>query len=216
MQNDKYKTLSKLEKSIETIITDTIYLNTPKLFAKSLEQAAQATMTVKNKSGHGSGFFVSEDGYIITNYHVITDTNKLEIITSEGVKYPAKVERFNKDYDLALLKIEKTGMLPFSLKNLTTYGMGKDVYIIGTPSAEDLSQTLTRGIVSSVRKSSNGSKLIQTDASINGGSSGGPMINKDGQLIGVANAKLVGTGIEGIAFGIPEKEIFRALVIVVR
>lgn len=216
MQKEKFKTLSMLEKSNHEVISDTLIINSPARYVKSIEEAAMATVTIKNSKGHGSGFFISEDGYLITNYHVITDTSKLEVIMSEGDRYPAKVIRYNKDNDLALLKVDKKGVLPFSMKDMPAYGMGKEIYIIGTPSAEDLSQTLTRGIISSVRKSANGSQLIQTDASISGGNSGGPMFNKDGQLIGIANAKLVGQGIEGIAFAIPAKEIFRALVLKVK
>jgi hypothetical protein len=216
MQKDKFKTLSMMEKTTREIITDSIIIQAPSQFVRSIEQAAQASVTIKTGKGHGSGFIISEDGYIITNYHVIADTTKLEAILSDGGKCPVQVIRYSKENDLALLKIKKTGLLPFSLKELPAYGMGKEIYIIGTPSAEDLSQTLTRGIISSVRKSANGSQLIQTDASISGGNSGGPMFNKDGQLIGVANAKLVGQGIEGIAFAIPAKDIVKSLVLVLK
>lgn len=82
---------------------------------------------------------------------------------------------------------------------------------MGTPTAEDLSQTISKGIISGIRKTDGDKKLIQTDASINAGNSGGAIIDKDGLVIGVVSSKLKGFGIEGVAFGIPSYEIFERL-----
>jgi S1-C subfamily serine protease len=213
MNSEKFRSIMRLPK---TSITDTLQsmeIINPKVSVASIEEAVKSCVTIKTKDGHGSGFFISENGYIVTNYHVITDTAKLEVIMNDGSKFPAKIVRFNKEADLALLKIEKNNIIPFKIPESEVSGIGKEIYVIGTPSAEDLSQTLTKGIISSVRKQSNGTKIIQTDASISRGNSGGPLIDKEGKLLGIVNAKLIGMGIEGISFAIPAGEIVKSLAI---
>lgn len=199
---------------VDTLVNIDIRASTN--YVSSIDQAVKSTVTIKCKDGHGSGFFISEDGYIITNYHVITDTTKLEIIMNDGTKYKPMVVRSNKNSDLALLKIEKNVIVPFKLTDNESYRMGQEIYAIGTPSAEDLSQTLTKGIISSIRKKPGAAKIIQTDAKVNGGNSGGPMINKDGNLIGVVNSKLIGIGVEGIGFAIPANQIQSSLSIKIK
>ena len=213
LNSTKFKSVMKMEK---VSIADTLKfleIKDSKTYVSSIEQAVQSSVTIKSAKGHGSGFFISENGYIVTNYHVIADTAKLEIILNDGSKFKPKLVRFNKESDLALLKIEKNNIIPFKLPDTESAAMGREIYVIGTPSATDLSQTLTKGIISSIRKQGNGSKIIQTDASISGGNSGGPLIDKEARLLGIVNAKLVGLGIEGISFAIPANEIPKELVI---
>jgi len=183
-------------------------------YVNSIEEAAEATVTIKTKDGHGSGIFISEDGYIVTNYHVVSKPEKLEIITSDGSKYLGKVIQTNKIADFALLKIEKRNIIPFNITDVPAITIGTDIYVIGTPSAEDLSQTLSRGIISSVRTHANGIKTIQFDASVNQGNSGGSLINKDGKLIGVVKSKMIGIGVEGISFALHADEIIKNLSLV--
>ena len=186
-------------------------ISQPLKFVANLQEAVSASVTIKTKSGHGSGFLISEDGYLITNYHVVADSTDLEIILNDGTKHKARLIQYNKDADLVLLKIEKNGFIPFSITESESINIGKDIYVIGTPTAQDLSQTLSKGIISSFRKQSNGSKIIQTDASINRGNSGGPMVDKNGKLLGVVNSKLIGFGVEGISFSLPANTIAAAL-----
>lgn len=186
-------------------------ISQPSKFVANLQESVDASTTIKTKSGHGSGFLISEDGYLITNYHVVADSTDLEIILNDGTKHKARLMQYNKDADLALLKIEKNGFIPFSITDSESINIGKDIYVIGTPKAQDLSQTISKGIISSYRKQSNGTKIIQTDASINRGNSGGPMVDKNGKLLGVVNAKLIGYGVEGISFAIPASTIAAAL-----
>ncbi|MEI6556028.1 MAG: S1C family serine protease [Paludibacter sp.] len=213
LNSTKFKSVMKMEKVSIIDTLKTLEIKTAKNYVSSIEQAVQSSVTIKTKDGHGSGFFVSDDGYVITNYHVISDSAKLEVIANDGTKYPAKIVRFNKEADVALIKIEKNNIIPFGLESLETVGIGKEIYVIGTPSAQDLSQTLTKGIISSVRKQANGTKVIQTDASMSPGNSGGPLINKEGKLLGIVNAKVVGMGVEGISFAIPVSEIAKSLAI---
>ena len=213
LNKEKFRTAMRLPKANKTDTLKLLEIQDAKAFVSTIEQAVQASVTIKSPKGHGSGFFISENGYIVTNYHVIADTAKLEIVLNDGSKCIPKIIRVNKESDLALLKVEKNNIVPFKIPLTETSAMGKEIYVIGTPSAEDLSQTLSKGIISSIRKQSNGSKLIQTDASISGGNSGGPLIDKEGKLIGIVNAKLVGMGIEGISFAIPANEIGKSLIV---
>ena len=216
LNSAKFKSVMKMEKASIIDTLQSIALKTTKNYVSSIEQAVQSSVTIRTPKGHGSGFFVSENGYIITNYHVITDTAKLEVILNDGSKLIPIIVRYNKEADLALLKIEKNNIVPFNISETSSAAMGKEIYVIGTPSAEDLSQTLTKGIISSIRKQANGSKIIQTDASISRGNSGGPLIDKEGKLLGIVNAKLIGIGIEGISFAMPANEIVKALAIEIK
>ncbi|MEM1326372.1 MAG: S1C family serine protease [Bacteroidota bacterium] len=182
-------------------------------YVSSLSEAVKSAVTIKTDKGHGSGFFVTADGYIVTNYHVVANQKDLQVIMNdESVYEEVEVVRFSKIYDLALLKVNANDVLPYQINTAEKVELASDVYAIGTPALEDLSQTISKGIVSGIRKTpANDSRLIQTDASINPGNSGGALVSKEGELIGVVSSKLRGYGVEGVAFGIPTSEIFRAL-----
>lgn len=188
-----------------------IKISAPKTYVSNLSQAVKSTVTIKSENNFGSGFIISNDGFIISNYHVVSDSNKIEVITNEGLIFEAEVVRVSKIYDLALIKIKADNLIPFNIIDKIEILMGTDVYAIGTPTAEDLSQTISKGIISGIRNIENNSKLIQTDASVNFGNSGGPLILKTGQVLGVVNSKITGLGIEGVAFGIPAYEILNKL-----
>lgn len=179
-------------------------------FVSNFSEAVKSSVTIKNAEGHGSGFVVSGEGHIITNYHVVSDDSKIKVVLNNGKEYDAEVIRVSKIYDLALLKIEERNLLPFRISNSKQLELASDVYALGTPTAEDLYQTISRGIISGIRNMGD-TELIQTDASINSGNSGGAMVDKNGNVIGVVSAKLKGFGIEGVAFGIPAYEIARKL-----
>ena len=181
-------------------------------YVNSLEGAIESTVTIKVDKGHGSGCVISNDGYIITNFHVVSGNNeKIEIITKNGDKLSAKLIRKNESLDLALLKVEGSFSYIYRLPRVKMYSVGQDVYAIGTPSNIDLGQTLSKGIVSGLRKTKEGNNYIQTDASINPGNSGGSLVSKNGDLLGVVNAKVFGFGVEGLAFAIPAEDIMEYL-----
>jgi S1-C subfamily serine protease len=177
----------------------------------NLNEAVGSSVTVKRQEGHGSGFIISEEGHIITNYHVVVGAEELTIIMNDGSKYPAEILRVSKVSDLALVKIEQNGLLPFSIGNQETYDIGSDVFAVGTPNTEDLSQTVSKGIISGIRKTELGSVVIQTDASVNSGNSGGALITPEGTVLGIVTAKLSGFGVEGVSFSIPSTEISERL-----
>lgn len=179
---------------------------------KSLTQALESTVTITSKSGHGSGLAVSSDGYIVTNFHVVANSTEkeLKVIDNNGKEFTAKLIRQNELLDLALLKIDKSFASHFYLPVSKAYTVGEDIFVIGTPKSVELGQTLTKGIISAFREK-DGIKLIQLDASINGGNSGGPLTSKDGLLYAVVNAKMSGFGVEGLGFSIPAELIKEAL-----
>ncbi|MEL6628932.1 MAG: trypsin-like peptidase domain-containing protein [Bacteroidota bacterium] len=169
---------------------------------QDLSEARWATVTIDTEEGHGSGFFVSGDGFILTNLHVVANKEKVEVIDSDENRYDAELIRKDEEHDLALLRAETFPLFAFSLPQEKNYESGNSIFAIGTPSDLTLGQTLTAGIISGERQVGN-SSLIQIDASVNFGSSGGPIVSKTGELLGIINSKMVGMGVEGIAFGFP-------------
>ena len=177
---------------------------------KNLDQSMKASCTIKNDDGHGSGFFVGNDGYILTNYHVVADQDKITVIDDQRNEYNAEIKRFSKIRDLALLKINHQPEYSFSISGKENYKRGSEIYAVGTPTSIQLGQSLSKGIISGVRNE-DGVEYIQVDASVNPGNSGGPLINENAELIGVINAKVKGIGLEGLGFAIPQRFIKEAL-----
>ena len=170
----------------------------------------------------GSGFVISEDGYILTNYHVIEDAvnggYEVQVLTHDGSTYTAEVIGYESDNDVALLKIDATGLNAAVLGDSDAMKVGEQVYAVGNPTGE-LEYSMTEGIVSAkdrqitAANSSTGRtetvSVFQTTAAINGGNSGGPIYNSRGEVIGIVVAKKVSTEIEGLAFAIPINDAVR-------
>lgn len=169
----------------------------------------------------GSGIIISEDGYILTNNHVInssssnsnsyyqiTEANNLKVtLYNDDTKYDAKVIGSDSQTDLAVIKIEKTGLTAAELGDSDSVQVGEFAMAVGNPLG--LQSSISCGIISAknreVPDSSSNTiyRVIQTDAAINSGNSGGALVNADGKVIGINTLKLSGTGIEGIGFAIP-------------
>ncbi len=214
----KFVNSDKVQKSLtdksnfeDELSFDIITIKSKGNYVASLNQAIQSSVTVMNGDRWGSGFIISEDGYIITNHHVVAGQTELEVITNNGKSYKAELIRQSKIYDLALLKIKELGLLPFQIDSSTELEIGTEIFAIGTPTAEDLAQTVSKGIISGIRNLEGNQKLIQTDASINRGNSGGALVTNDGMVKAVVNSKISGLGIEGVAFGIPANQILQGL-----
>lgn len=167
-------------------------------------------------SGSGSGIVYSEDGYIITNYHVIesavtSSSSKIEVYLSSNTdkSYPATVVGYNVSYDLAVIKISASGLQAIELGTSSDLKVGQYVVAIGSPGGLEFMGSATFGIISGLNRvvsdGSNGKSvsLIQTDAAINPGNSGGALVNKEGKLIGVNSSKIAATEYEGMGFAIP-------------
>ena len=171
--------------------------------------------TVKNPVS-GSGFVISADGYILTNYHVIDGVSDITVSFSDGTSYDATLVGGEEENDIAVLKIDATGLRPVVLGNSDALQVGEPVYAIGNPLGE-LTFTFTGGFVSAKDRSitmSDGTimNMIQTDAAINSGNSGGPLFDQYGQVVGIVSAKYSGSSsseatIEGIGFAIPINDV---------
>ncbi len=177
---------------------------------KVINNAINSVVTIDNKDSHGSGCVISENGYIVTNYHVVRGLDKVLVKFKNGISLEGDVVRYNEEYDLALIKVKGSGFTPLPIYEGKDINIGSDIYAIGTPADKTLGQTVTKGIISGSRNILD-KDLIQTDVSISPGSSGGGLINKKGYLIGIVNAKLVGQSVEGIGFAIPSYLIFDKL-----
>ena len=158
--------------------------------------------------GVGTGFIVSADGYIATNYHVVSTADKITVTLFSGEKYTAELIGGNEPEDLAIIKINAGNLPVAELGDSDALVQGQTVVAIGTPAGIEFAWTATQGIVSSASRTVdvNGEKtmeVIQTDASINPGNSGGPLINMRGQVIGINSMKLASTLYEGMGFAIP-------------
>ena len=156
--------------------------------------------------GAGSGVIVSADGYVITNNHVISQANKVTVTLKDGTEYEAKFIGADAQADVAVLKIEAKGLTPVVFGDSDKLSLGDPAVVIGNPLGK-LGGTVTSGIISSLdRQLSIGGQnmtLLQTDASINRGNSGGGLFNQYGEIIGLVVAKSEGVGVEGIGFAIP-------------
>ena len=167
-----------------------------------LEQAIQGTVTIKSPLGFGSGFFLSREGLILSCYHNIKKSRPVKVFLNKGVSMEAEVVKVNPEYDLALLKLKEVESKALMIGQNSTEEIGREVFVIGTPANQALSQSVSKGIISGDRIIEE-KRYLQTDASVSPGNSGGPMINKDGEVIGIVNAKVVSFGTEGIGFAIP-------------
>ncbi|MGN8969942.1 S1C family serine protease [Intestinimonas sp. HCP28S3_D6] len=164
----------------------------------------------------GSGFVITSDGYILTNYHVIEDADSIQVAFVDGTTYDATLVGGESENDIAVLKIDATGLTPVIIGDSDNVKVGEQVVAIGNPLGE-LTFSMTSGIVSAKDRSitmENGNvmNMIQTDTAINNGNSGGPLFDMYGQVIGITSAKLSGSSssqatIEGLGFAIPINDI---------
>ena len=157
-------------------------------------------------SGAGSGVILTQDGYIVTNHHFIEDANTNTVRTRSVDEYNASLVGFDEQSDLAVLKIDATGLTPAVLGDSTTLEVGDLAIAIGNPLGE-LGGSVTSGIISALDREmtidGQTMTLLQTDAAVNPGNSGGGLFNANGDLIGIVNAKSSGENVEGIGFAIP-------------
>ncbi|MBD8048906.1 S1C family serine protease [Clostridium faecium] len=171
------------------------------------------TLQQEELEGIGSGFIFNDEGYILTNYHVIEGASDVKVIFYDGKEVNAKVINYQEDADLAVIKITEEVKLPGILEigDSDSLQVGEQVVAIGNPLGKEFSGSVTTGIVSALNREvqfDNGKKLklIQTDTAINPGNSGGPLLNSKGQVIGINTAKIGQQGVEGLGFSIPINE----------
>ena len=162
----------------------------------------------------GSGFVLTKDGFIVTNYHVVKDADTVKVTMYNGDEYDAKYVGGDEDYDIAVIKVEAADLQPVTLGDSDELNVGDHVLAIGNPLGE-LTFSMSGGMVSCVNRAINVDgtpfNMIQTDASINPGNSGGPMYNQYGEVVGIVSAKYSSTGnesVEGLGFAIPINDVF--------
>ena len=177
--------------------------------ATSTNIFGQQTQTASS----GSGFIITEDGYVVTNYHVVSGASSVEVTLYNGDTYDATVIGGDSDYDVAVLKIEATGLQPVTLGESADVNVGDTVLAIGNPLGE-LTFSMSQGIVSSCDRAINVDgtpfNMIQVDCSINPGNSGGPLVNLYGEVVGIVSAKYStysSTTVEGLGFAIPISDV---------
>lgn len=161
------------------------------------------------ESGSGSGVLISEDGYVVTNNHVIEGATEIYVITNKGDEYKATLKGSDPRTDLAVLKIE--GTFPYAtLGSSSDLEVGELAVAIGNPLGQEFAGTVTDGIISALNRSvtvdNKQLTLLQTNAAINPGNSGGPLVNEYGEVIGINTAKISSNQLEGLGFAIPIDE----------
>lgn len=222
------------EKKTETLVTtvpnqnggmDTVIITTNTSPAQVYQNNVDSVVLIKSQvpsSGYisggtstGSGFILTEDGYVVTNYHVVEGGSRLSVVLADGTEYEAKLVGYDNANDVALLKVEEKDLPAVVLGDSDQLTVGDQVVAIGNPLGE-LTSTLTVGYVSAKERHVNTSgfaiNMIQTDAAINSGNSGGPLFNMAGEVIGITTAKYSGSSssgatIEGIGFAIPINDV---------
>lgn len=189
--------------------------NAPSSFVNAAQQVIPSAVNITSnvsfgfRAGTGSGVIISEDGYIITNNHVVENSDDLEILLNDRRSYKAEIIGVDQSTDLAVVKIEAENLDPIQFGNSDVVQIGEWVLAVGNPFG--LNSTVTAGIVSSKARNLNILRgdfaiesFIQTDAVVNPGNSGGALVNTEGQLIGINTAILTNSGnYEGYSFAIP-------------
>ena len=210
---------------IDITRVDTSELMTPaEVYAQNVNSTVgiRTSITSTNFWGYqttsaasGSGFIISSDGYILTNFHVIESSSSVTVTTYDGTEYDAEIIGYDQSMDIAVLKIDAKELVPVVLGRSETLNVGDDVIAIGNPLGE-LTFSLTRGVVSALDRQVTLSgnvtmELIQTDCAINSGNSGGALFNMYGEVVGITNAKYSssssGASIDNIGFAIPVDDI---------
>ena len=192
-------------------------LTLQELYTRCVDSVVGIKATMKGKLGYywGTGIVMSEDGYILTNQHIIAGTDNASVILPDGRELDALLIGEDAQMDIAVLKIEASGLRPAAFGDSSALCVGDSVVAIGNPLTDSLSGTMTNGIVSAIDRSvsSNGHPmtLIQTNAALNEGNSGGPLFNMYGQVVGITNMKMSNpysdVTVEGLGFAIPSATV---------
>ena len=175
---------------------------------RDTEALLEATLIVQRDDVSGSAVLISPDGFALTTAHVVGRAGRVEVVRHDGGRQAARVVRVDEVHDVALVKLD--GTVPCARPWLERPVLGSDVYVLGSPGGEVLSFSVSKGIVSGFREA-NGRHFLQMDASVNPGSSGGPVVDMHGRVVGLASWKVTGGGTEGLAFAVPTDTVVTAL-----
>lgn len=200
------KSLTETQSNLEDQIS-LIKAKTSSDFSGIIEDAVHSVVSIQTNVAQGTGFIITDDGYVVTNAHVLEDANYANAITAEQKKVSMALVGYSSNLDLALLKISGSyDSLKFA--DSDKINVGEKVIAIGNPYG--LSFSVSEGIVSAVHRTAGGygGKYIQTDAALNSGNSGGPLINTEGEVIGINNFKIEG---ENIGFALESNYISKEI-----
>ena len=226
--SDDTTNVSEQETATATTVSQPVYhtnegskeLTPEEVYAQYVDSTVGITIsgTTQNFFGQptqfaasGSGFIITSDGYIVTNHHVIEGADSVTVTLHDGTQYSASIVGSDASNDVALLKVDATDLQPVSIGDSDEVVVGEQVIVVGNPLGE-LTFSMTAGYISATNRSINTDgtpiNMLQTDAAINSGNSGGPVFDMNGNVIGIASAKYSGstssgTSIEGIGFAIP-------------
>lgn len=182
-------------------------LTTPGIIQKVLPSVVGISTATVSGEGSGSGIVFSEDGYIVTNQHVINGAQAVKVTLSDGQEYEAALVGQDERTDLAVVKINANNLSAAEIGDSDELVQGETVLVMGNPLGETLSGSTTQGIVSALGREIEVEGRImhylQTDAAVNPGNSGGPLVNQAGLVVGVTSAKISSTYTEGLGFAIP-------------
>ena len=212
---------------VSTAYAETEDLSLADLYEENVVSTVGITISGRTNSRYGygytyqasgSGFIITEDGYILTNYHVIENSDTVTVATYDDQTYEAEIIGYDETNDIAVLKIDAENLRPVTLGNSDKLRVGDSVFAIGNPLGE-LTFSLTHGVVSALSRNvrteaGNSMNLIQTDCAINSGNSGGALFNSRGEVIGITNAKYSSSGmseaeIDNVGFAIPVNSVTR-------
>ena len=209
-KNISYTTPSFTSSTTSLSVTDVVNKVAPSVVSVSTKSLVSNGFFNQSQEGVGSGFIINEDGDILTNYHVVQGASEVNVTFNNGKEYKAKIVNYDANADLAMIRLQEKVDVPgvATLGDSDLLQAGQEVIAIGNPLGKEFVGTVTKGIISaSSRELQNQdgstSVYIQTDAAINPGNSGGPLINANGEVIGINSAKISETGVEGIGFSIP-------------
>lgn len=190
-------------------------LSLQEIYAKVFPSVASISCIHENGTSTGTGIVMTADGYVITNYHVIEGARQIYVLLGENDQFAASLVGGDETTDIAVLKVEASGLTPAEFGDSDMLRVGDMVVAIGDPLGSELRGTMTDGIVSAINRDLNLSgrqmTLIQTNAALNTGNSGGPLINCYGQVIGINTMKMGDSmsvaGVEGLGFAIPSNTV---------
>ena len=208
-----------IDETAESVVEAVAKKVTPSVVGIRTTTSVRSFFGSSNEStGEGSGVVYSADGYIITNYHVISGAvtnksgSKIEVFTDtlDSDSYEATVVGYNISTDLAVIKINAKGLTPAEFSDSSKLKVGQYVITVGNPGGLEFMDSVTYGVISGLNRvvsSDSDVKLIQTDAAINPGNSGGALVNTKGQLVGINSSKIVSEEFEGMGFAIPSNTV---------
>lgn len=189
----------------------TVY-SAKEIYKNNVDSVVSIEVSTSYGKGYGTGFIISESGYIVTNYHVVEGANKCYVALYDDSVYEARIIGYEESNDLAVIKIEPDGKIQSLVYgNSSELSVGDSIYVIGNPLG-DLTFTLTNGVVSALNRlieTDNGISInmFQTNAAVNSGNSGGPVFDEHGYVVGIASAKYASSSIEGLSFCIPIDDV---------